>query len=451
MRKITVLIIALIGFISIGYAQNDSLSNNKNAEKVKTGFNFGGVPAIAYDSDLGFLYGIILNVYHYGDGSNYPNYNHSLYLEWSRTTKGSGKNIIEYDARNIFPKTRMKAELSYLTEQALDFYGFNGYNSYLGSEFLDNTDTTNYISRLYYRQDRKMLRAGVNFEGELKGKKLRWLGGFTYNNVKINSLDLEKLNKDKEAVDLLPDTATLYDKYVDWGIIPTDQKNGGVTTLLNAGLVYDTRDVESSPSKGIWSEVLFQAAPGFLGNKYSYTRMMLTHRQYITLVKKKLVFAYRASVQTKLSGEMPFYMLPFYVRSNTIKDGLGGSKTLRGILRNRVIGDGVALGNIELRWTFLRKLVFNQNLTLTLSGFADAGQVILPYEFDKSGVTAGYGNTKEQNLALMNYADEKLHVSYGGGLHIALNTNFIIAVDYGLAGNPQDGKSGLYIALNYIF
>jgi len=448
MRKV-ILSLAVLFIISSGWAQTDTTKTKKD-EKVKTGFGIGGVPALAYDSDLGFLYGVILNLYNYGDGSNYPNYNQSLYLEWSRTTKGSGKNIIEYDDRNIFPNTRMKAEVSYLTEQALDFYGFNGYNSYLGNHFLDK-ESDYYISRLYYRHDRKLLRIGANFEGKLKGDHWRWLGGAKYYGVKIGSIDLAKLNKGKDEADMLPDTVSLYDKYVAWNAIPADQKDGGNTTLLNFGVVYDTRDVESSPGKGMWSEAIIQAAPGFLGNKYSYSRLILTHRQYFSLIKKKLVFAYRISAQTKLTGEMPFYMLPFYIRSNSVKDGLGGSKTLRGILRNRVVGDGVALANLELRWTFLRTVFLNQNFTITLSGFADAGQVILPYEFNKSGVTAGYGFTKEQNLLMMDYSSEKLHISYGGGLHFALNTNFIIAVDYGLAGNPQDGKSGLYIALNYIF
>ena len=31
-------------------------------------------------------------------------------------------------------------------------------------------------------------------------------------------------------------------------------------------------------------------------------------------------------------------------------EGLGGVKTLRGVLRNRVIGDAFFMGNIELRW-----------------------------------------------------------------------------------------------------
>ena len=46
---------------------------------------------------------------------------------------------------------------------------------------------------------------------------------------------------------------------------------------------------------------------------------------------------------------------------------------------------------------------------------------------------------------------EKMHFSYGAGLRIVMNENFVIAVDYGRATNDQDGESGMYIGLNYLF
>ena len=48
-------------------------------------------------------------------------------------------------------------------------------------------------------------------------------------------------------------------------------------------------------------------------------------------------------------------------------------------------------------------------------------------------------------------AKEIPHWGFGGGLHLALNENFIIAVDYGFAARKQDGDSGLYINLNFLF
>jgi outer membrane protein assembly factor BamA len=450
--QILILAVMMAFLVNPALAQSDSsaVDTTKVNEKIKTGWGFGGVPAVAYDTDLGFLYGLILNIYHYGDGSNYPMYNHSLYMEWSRTTKGSGKNILEYDNRTLIPKGRMKLELSYLTEQALDFYGFNGYNSYFGDEYINQLDSS-YISRLYYRHDRKLLRLNADFEGKIYGKKLRWFAGMSHYNMKIGSVEIARLNEGTDAEDLLPDTASLYDKYVEWNVIPEDQKNGGITNLLKIGAIYDTRDNEASPYKGIWSEAMLIAAPSFLGNKSSFTKLSITHRQYFSLLPRKLILAYRVNYNGLIAGEIPYYMMPFYFSSGRVTDGLGGSKTLRGILRNRVVGDGSILGNLEMRYTFLRKLIFNQNFTITLSGFADAAQVVQFHPFNDAGVTASYGKTREENLAEMHYQTEGIHLSYGGGLHFAINHNFIIAIDYGMAASAYDGKSGLYIALNYLF
>ncbi|HKJ78645.1 MAG TPA: hypothetical protein VKA10_03875, partial [Prolixibacteraceae bacterium] len=46
---------------------------------------------------------------------------------------------------------------------------------------------------------------------------------------------------------------------------------------------------------------------------------------------------------------------------------------------------------------------------------------------------------------------EAMHYSYGLGLRIAMNQNFIIKVDYGMAADERDGDSGIYIGLNYLF
>ena len=39
----------------------------------------------------------------------------------------------------------------------------------------------------------------------------------------------------------------------------------------------------------------------------------------------------------------------------------------------------------------------------------------------------------------------------GAGLRIALNENFILAIDYGFATNKQDGLKGLYINVGNLF
>lgn len=427
-------------------AQSDSTKAAAKADKIKKGWNFGGVPVIAYDTDIGFKYGALVNVFHYGDGSQYPKYRHSLYFEWSRTTKGSGINQFTYDSEYLIPGIRVSAEASLLTEQSLDFYGFNGYESFYDPDFEDE-ENDSYISRMFYNQERKLTRLKADFQGKITGQKFRWLAGIEYNHAKMGTVDIEKLNKGKDPEDQLPDTALLYDRYVEWGIIPEDQAEGGHTTLLKAGLVYDTRDIEANPMKGIWTEMQLLMAPSFLGNDdLAYTRIALTHRQYFTLAPQVLNFAYRVSYQAKLWGDMPYYMLPFVYNTAPAltRDGLGGAKTVRGVMRNRIVGDDFFYGNLEMRWKFLRTLLFNQNIYLALSGFFDAGIVTSQYEVDLSGVPA-------DQLFLVQGDDEKLHMGAGAGLHIVMNQNFVVAVDYGRALDPGDGESGLYIGLNFLF
>ncbi len=440
---------SILLFSQKAFSQTDT-TNTEEHSKAKKGFSFAAIPALAYDTDLGFLYGVIGAIYHYGDGSNYPMYNHKVYMEWSRTTKGSGKNVFLYDNRTLIPNGRMNIEVSYLTEKALDFYGFNGYNSYFGDQYLDS-DNDDYISRLYYRHDRKLLRLKADFQGRLFSDNWRWLAGFVHYGIDVKSVDINALNEGRDVEDMLPDTASIYDKYVEWGVIPEGQKAGGSTNLLKLGVVFDNRDNEHSTTKGIWSEAIILSALGFIGNDYSYTKISLTHRQYFNLYKKKLTFVYRLNYQGLIAGEIPFYMMPFYFRSTSTKDGLGGSKTLRGIKRNRVVGDGAVLGNIEFRYKFLETVLLNQNFSITLSAFSDAAQVVQMHAFDTDGVTAGYGNTRDENLKELDYSKESMHISYGFGLHFALNHNFIVAVDYGMAANPQDGSKGLYIGLDYLF
>jgi outer membrane protein assembly factor BamA len=426
-------------------AQTDSATSETKADKIKKGWNFGALPAIAYDTDIGFKYGALVNLYNYGDGSQYPKYRHSLYFEWNHTTKGSGTSQFVYDSEYLIPGIRISAEASYLTEQSLDFYGFNGYESNYDPA-LEDEDNAKYLSRMYYNMDRRLTRLKADFQGKITGKEFRWFAGIEYNKAKMGAVDVNKLNKGKDVEDQLRDTS-LFENYIAWGLIPEAKANGGHTTLLKAGLVYDTRDIEANPMKGIWTDLQFLLAPGFMGNgDLAYSRIAITHRQYFTLVPKVLSFAYRLSYQAKLSGEMPYYMLPFVYNTapSLTRDGLGGAKTMRGILRNRVAGDDFVYGNLEMRWKFLRTHLGKQNLYLALSGFLDGGMVTSPYKLPDT--------TDPEALAYFEQGTkEKLHLGAGAGLHIVMNQNFVIAVDYGRALDPGDGKSGLYIGLNFLY
>ena len=448
MQRLITSIIGILFFSSaILFAQ--SAPDTAKTGKIKTGWTFGAVPAVTYNSDLGFQYGAVVNLFYFGDGKTYPKYLHNIYLEWSRYTKGSGINMLRYDSEHLIPGVRLTGELSYLTEQALDFYGFNGLEATFNPNFSD-TKSTDYISRMFYRMNRNVFKVKAEFQGSIIGKKLRWLAGVEFSNVKADTVDVAKLNKGKTK-DLLPYTPTLFQKYVDWGIISSKEKNGGTNTLLKFGLIYDTRDNEPNPMKGIWTELELLAAPSFLGNgDFPYTRLILTHRQYFTLAPNVLSFAYRLSYQGKLGGTMPYYMLPYAYNSapDFTRDGFGGSKTIRGVIRDRVVGDGVAFGNLEFRWKFVRTVLWNQNLYLALSAFTDGGMVTNDTKID---LTTAKLDPEYSKFFPSGINKDGLHLGYGGGFHLGLNENFVVACDVAFAAKKDDGKMGLYIGIGWLF
>lgn len=137
-RLVTVLFFLL--FIHQLKAQDNSEESIKEKSKIKKGWTFGVLPSVAFNTDIGFQYGILTNFYNYGDGSTYPKYLQSIFLEFARTTKGSGINRFYFDSDQIIPNIRLTADVSYLTEKAMQFFGFNGYDAVYNSTWEDDTD-----------------------------------------------------------------------------------------------------------------------------------------------------------------------------------------------------------------------------------------------------------------------------------------------------------------------
>jgi outer membrane protein assembly factor BamA len=271
-------------------------------------------------------------------------------------------------------------------------------------------------------------------------------------NIKTGPVDIEALNKKRADDDQLPDTATLYDKYIDWGIIGESEKNGGNANFVKLGLVFDTRDNEANAMKGMWTEALVVVSPKFFFNETSFAKLVLIHRQYFTLIPDRLSFVYRLGYQGSIGGQAPFYFQPYMLSSFstvTKTDGLGGAKNLRGIMRDRVVGDGVAYGNFELRWKFLKTVVAKQNVYIALNAFSDVGTVVKKVAINEEAIR----NMEPYPARYFDfdYQSDKLHPSVGAGLRIALNENFILAVDYGFALKKEDGLRGLYINIGNLF
>ncbi len=451
MEKTFIPLICLLLLVSSYTLNGQEKKGKSDLIKIKTGWNLGAIPTITFDTDQGFQYGAAVNFYHYGDGSKFPKYRHSLYFEISHFTKGSGIYRFYYDSESLLPGIQVTTDLSYLPDQAYDFYGFNGFESVMNKRW-EEQSSPDYKTRMFYKYQQKQFRFKTNLQGKFSSSSFGWVAGLNFLNYSSSSVDVDKLNKGKSESDKLPPVNLqpgLYEKYIQWGLISQQEASGGFIPELTGGIVFDTRDNKPNPMKGIWTEVVIAMIPKILGAESGFSKLSVTHRQYFTLIKNDLSFGYRLNWQQTLNGHVPWYYQPQIISSvltGASSTGLGGAKNLRGIRRNRIVGDGYIMGNAELRWKFSRFKLINQNFYLALNSFIDFGKVTKKIDmsalnFPTTAIVSDYFNP----------GAEKLHTSYGAGLRVVMNYNFIIAMDYGIANNKQDGDTGVYIGLNYLF
>ncbi len=447
-------------------AKNDTAKTNENGDIIKTGLNFGPLPVVAFDADRGFQYGALLNLYNFGDGSTYPNPKSTWYFEASAYTKGTSQFIVNYDNTSLFPGIRMSVCTGYYNYKALDFYGLNGYQSNYDMDLISsayeptsdklikNFEEKGKVAEGFYRHGRQLLKAKVDFTGEI-AKNFYWEAGYHFMWTKINSFQPEGYTVYGNDIE---GGTTLYDLYRDWGIISEDEANGGITSALRLGLMYDSRNVENNPTRGIWAEAHYVGAPKWLGTTHSHSKLGITFRQYVPLAKQdKLVFAYRLGYEGFIGKNAPWYLLPYYTNMGpkADNDGFGGYRTVRGLKLNRLQGKDVAFYNIELRWRFVDFKLFNQNISFALSGFTDGATVLKGYDLTNRNEAALAIAAPKKNELYSQFIDtskkDGLHASAGAGLRFIMNQNFIVAFEYARCFNKQDGKGAFYINTGFLF
>lgn len=440
-------------------------SAQEKKEITKTGYNFGPLPAVAYDADKGFQLGALLNIYDFGDGSTYPNTRQQWYFEASFFTKGSQLFVVSYDNRFLIPGVRWSSALTITNDKAMDFYGFNGYMSYYDNERValgkDKENMENYIYTPKYRVNRLAVLFKTDFVGNIWNNKFFWEAGYhlSYFGQGYNeqsALNYDKINKNKKDYKVFPeDEPTVFDLYRQWGIIPENEAWGGLNSTVRLGLLFDTRDKEGAPSRGIWAEAHAMLAPKWLGTTNPYYRYSVTFRHYVPIVKNDiLTFAYRLNYEGTFGRKAPYYVLPFLttIGPSYDRDGMGGYRTVRGIMRNRVQGLDVASYNVELRWRFVSFTLWKQNISFGLSAFSDGTMVTKEYDMSFRGDEADRAAYDE--YMELGTEHDRPHITVGGGLRFIMNQNFIVAFEYGLPVGKlrkQDGNGAFYINTGYLF
>ena len=415
---------------------------NKSKEIVKKGWNFGPLPVVGWDSDLGFQYGACVDIFNYGDGSRYPSYNYKINLEASTFTGGSSLFRCYGDFKTLIPNGKLFFDCTYFNSKKFDFYGYNGYASpYLGTSY---GKAEGEKSEFYWMR-RNQFRLVASVQRRIVGN-LNWAAGFGYYNIYTNNVKLEDYDGQN----------TLYQLYRNTGLIRDNEAKGGNVLQLKAGLVYDSRDHDSDPTRGFNIEATLVGAPDIIDQKgYSNLGFTFVGSHYVPVWKDKLTFAYRLGLQTNICGEIPYY---FINNLNTLffrkvyTEGLGGNASVRGLNRNGVVGNGVAWLNAEFRWRIVNFRFINQNWHIALNPFFDMGGVIQPYRLDEQKAAQASLASNPNDNPIYSGKSENIHATAGCGLKIVMNRNFVISVEFARALDSRDGnKLWNNIGFNYLF
>ena len=380
-----------------------SMPTGVSSQVRPTGLEVAALPATNFDADEGFGYGALAELYQYNDGAVAP-YVWTLQPTVFFTTEGRRDFTVFFDAPGLLPSGwRLSAFLGTQKQIATPYFGPGNASVY--DETLDRDDGPD---PYFYRFGRTSNSLAFNLQKDLGTQHLRGLFG--------GGLVRTAINPFPEG-----EGGTLY--ALDFG----GEEVSSWSNFMRVGLVWDTRDRQTGPRDGTWTEVILEFVDERLGADATYLRWTFADRRYYAL-GERLVFAHRYLLQNVGDGA-PVHDLFKIQSSFKQQEGLGGANTIRGVVKNRFVGRGVLVWNSELRWQAADFRFISRPFHLVLSAFLDQGRVW------------------EDNLDFGEIFTD-LHRGYGGGLRIRVGEDFTVAYDL---GSSSETGLQLYIGLGYLY
>jgi len=377
------------------------------------------------------VFGAFADIFDYGTSPTvWPDYRHKFTVEATYSTAGQAFALLNYDSKTLIPGVRLTSSFTYQFDPLYNFYGLNGdVNEY--HDELDRRD-----GYAWHSYKRHMVRFLNTFQGKIVSK-LSWLGGLNYYYYKNGELTLDKYSE----------SPTLYDFYVANGLITDTDRQGNVMEIV-AGLSWDSRDWAPAPKKGIFAEIMLNGSPDIFGTGYNYLKLTAKLRQFITPGPDWFVIAYQLAYQGCIAGQQPFYMLQAMYGSQILQqynEGFGGVGSLRGVMQGKLLGNGYAWGNLELRFRLAEWKTGYDTIRLGINPFFDAGAIVQPYRLEETANAYGMNPEDARTLATRG------HYCAGLGIKLGINHDFIASLEWGKSFRKEDGPSMVSLTLNYIF
>jgi outer membrane protein assembly factor BamA len=296
-----------------------------------------------------------------------PPFRASLSLDWVLSATGTGRLGLEAEFPNFFPGWRLELRLWMKREARQNFFGIGNDTEYEDDYVSDRQPH-------FYKQDRHRLYARGAVQREIVSG-LRLIAGFHLERWRIDTLA----------------GPSVYGSLINSGVVPSPDESA-LEANFRVGLIFDTRDDEVDPRRGVNVEAIYSRADSSLAGDVSYDRMTISAAGYLPLTEK-LVIAGRVIGQGM--GGSPAIGTYYMTETSGAPFGsLGGSKSHRALATDRFLGEDKLFGNLDARY----RIVGERHVaSASLVGFLDVGRVFQPGEedfeltLDGMHVGAGFG------------------------------------------------------------
>jgi len=146
----------------------------------------------------------------------------------------------------------------------------------------------------------------------------------------------------RAKTDSTPEFATPHSYYSDTNNF---SKNGYTVSGVSLNFLYDTRDNQINPYKGIYANLNYRINPTFLGSSQNSSTLWLEFRTYLGLSKKnpRHLVAFWACGEFTVSGKVPYLTLPYLGDDQRARAG-------RGYTNGRYRGQHMVYGEVEYRF-----------------------------------------------------------------------------------------------------
>ncbi len=474
-----ILVLAFV-FPSVAFSQSDTLPfqiskhkklSDERLKRKKEGYYVTGLPRFAYDPIQGFGFGIDAEIFNNGKKDDpffgYTPYRHRYKVSIWAAENGKIAAKASVDIPYVFnTKWRFRSSFAFADNPNKLYFGmgerfmspfdeapFNGNSPFYGDHLNElrtvrpgmpigvpdgmqdeDPDAMYSYRRMHYIHYRKYALDMVLERTFLDGD-LRVLGVLGFTHLNYTPYDFETLDdaRDAEGNEISATSGITQITRDHYASVQNDPDSywrrrnimgydGGLSIKFKAGVIYDTRDFEPDPFKGLLLEYGMGVTDQIIGSDFSYMRHMVQAQGFVPLFSwgkdnLKSTLAARAAFSV-IHGQDIFFREVFDVWSASQgRIGLlGGEDNLRGYKKFRFGAPVYGFGSIEWRTQIMQTTLFDQNWIVSAVPFADAGRV-----WDELG-----------NVGLNGF-----RYNGGFGLRIHWNQSTIIRLDYAVSAEDR--------------